>query len=80
MTDTGSESMHDPRTLDPLEDQLCLMTAGGYEGEGSPDRADALVWALTELFPKLVKKTDRKGQRPQRANSRYSPHDWRRRA
>lgn len=33
-----------------LEDQLCAMTSGGYVGEGSPDRADALVWALTELM------------------------------
>lgn len=33
-----------------LEDQLCLMGPDGYCGEGSPDRADALVWALTELF------------------------------
>ena len=35
-----------------LEDQLCgLTTGGGYEGPGrSPDRADALVWALTELM------------------------------
>jgi len=35
-----------------LEDQLCgLMTGGGYEGPGrSPDRADALVWAMTELM------------------------------
>lgn len=33
-----------------LEDQLCNMTAAGYVGEGSPDRADALVWALTELM------------------------------
>ena len=35
-----------------LEDQLCgLMAGGGYEGPGrSPDRADALVWALTELM------------------------------
>ena len=34
-----------------LEDQLCgLMAGGGYEGPGrSPDRADALVWALSEL-------------------------------
>lgn len=37
-----------------LEDQMCQMTAGGYEGEGSPDRVDALVWALTELFPKMT--------------------------
>lgn len=35
-----------------LEDQLCgIMPAGRYEGPGkSPDRADALVWALTELL------------------------------
>jgi phage terminase large subunit-like protein len=35
-----------------LEDQLCgLMAAGEYRGPGrSPDRADALVWALTELM------------------------------
>lgn len=32
-----------------LEDQMCAMTGAGYVGEGSPDRADALVWALTEL-------------------------------
>ncbi len=40
-----------------LEDQLCgLLAGGGYEGPGrSPDRADALVWALTELM--LVKRT-----------------------
>lgn len=33
-----------------LEDQMCNFTASGYVGEGSPDRADALVWALTELM------------------------------
>lgn len=35
-----------------LEDQLSGMTiGGGYEGPGrSPDRADAMVWALTELM------------------------------
>ena len=34
-----------------LEDQLCgLMPGGAYHGPGrSPDRADALVWALSEL-------------------------------
>lgn len=32
-----------------LEDQMCAMTGAGYVGEGSPDRADALVWALTNL-------------------------------
>jgi phage terminase large subunit-like protein len=35
-----------------LEDELAGMTiGGGYEGPGrSPDRADAMVWALTELM------------------------------
>lgn len=33
-----------------LEDQLCNFTASGYVGDGSPDRGDALVWALTELM------------------------------
>lgn len=36
----------------PLEDQMCgMVMGGGYVGPGrSPDRADALVWALTELM------------------------------
>ncbi len=29
---------------------MCNFTANGYVGDGSPDRADALVWALTELM------------------------------
>jgi phage terminase large subunit-like protein len=34
-----------------LEDELCaLVLGGGYEGKGSPDRADAMVWAMTELM------------------------------
>ncbi len=36
--------------LDALEEQMCQMTARGYEGQGSPDRVDALVWALHELM------------------------------
>jgi phage terminase large subunit-like protein len=36
--------------LQSLEDQLAAMTGAGYAGDGSPDRADALVWALTELM------------------------------
>ena len=36
--------------LGELEDEMCQMTAQGFEGQGSPDRVDALVWALTDLF------------------------------
>jgi phage terminase large subunit-like protein len=38
--------------LPDLEDQMCAMTSAGFIGEGSPDRADALVWAITELSSK----------------------------
>jgi phage terminase large subunit-like protein len=35
--------------FDALEDEMCRMTRLGYQGTGSPDRLDALVWALTDL-------------------------------
>ena len=38
------------RGLGALEDQMCRMTARGFEGKGSPDRVDALVWALQDLM------------------------------
>lgn len=37
-----------------LEDELAGFSTFGYTGEGSPNRADALVWALAELFPAIV--------------------------
>jgi phage terminase large subunit-like protein len=36
--------------LAELEDQMCLMASDGYMGDGSPDRVDALVWALSDLM------------------------------
>ena len=42
--------VHHLRGLGDLEDQMCQMTAAGYEGKGSPDRVDALVWALQDLM------------------------------
>lgn len=44
------------RDLGALEDQMCRMTVQGYEGQGSPDRVDALVWALHELMIEPVAK------------------------
>jgi phage terminase large subunit-like protein len=38
------------RGLGALEDQMVRMTARGWQGSGSPDRLDALVWALTDLM------------------------------
>ena len=40
--------------FDDLEAQMTQMTVEGYQGEGSPDRVDALVWAMSELFPDMV--------------------------
>ncbi|MDE1940330.1 MAG: DNA-packaging protein, partial [Alphaproteobacteria bacterium] len=40
--------VHHLGSFPELEDQLCH-----YDGEGdSPDRLDALVWALAELYPR----------------------------
>ena len=37
-----------------LEAQMCKMTAGGYAGDGSPDRVDWMVWGFTELFRDML--------------------------
>jgi phage terminase large subunit-like protein len=42
--------VHHVGGLADLEDEQVLFTAGGYAGEGSPNRVDAVVWALTELM------------------------------
>lgn len=39
----------------PLEDEMVNFSANGMVGDRSPDRVDALVWALTELFPSITK-------------------------
>lgn len=40
-----------------LESQMTQMTIHGFEGVGSPDRVDAMVWAFTELFPDMTERT-----------------------
>lgn len=40
--------------FDKLEDELAGFTTTGYTGAGSPNRGDAYVWAVTELFPAIV--------------------------
>lgn len=50
--------------LDALEDQMYLMTARGFEGKGSPDRVDALVWALHELIVEPAARWRRPQVRP----------------
>ena len=38
-----------------LEDELCQLTTSGYTGKGSPNRADAWIWVLAELFGGIVR-------------------------
>ena len=44
-----------------LEDELSGFSTHGYTGDKSPNRADAAIWCLAELFPGIVGK--RKSQK-----------------
>ena len=48
--------IHHVGRFDRLEDQMCTFSVDIVRNasEGSPDRVDALVWGLTELFTKIV--------------------------
>lgn len=38
-----------------MEEEIVHFSTSGYVGTGSPNRADALFWALAELFPGMIK-------------------------
>ena len=42
--------VHHVGVFTDLEEQMTMTTTAGYQGSDSPDRMDALVWALTELM------------------------------
>lgn len=50
-----------------LEEQMCQMTANGYQGDGSPDRVDAMVWLFTELFPAMTQRQNSDDEYDERA-------------
>lgn len=50
-----SGKVHHVGYFPELEDELCSFTTSGYAGIGSPNRGDALVWAISELFPGLTR-------------------------
>lgn len=47
-----------------LEQELLSFSTTGYTGEGSPNRADAMIWACYELFPGLVRRQQQSANRP----------------
>ena len=54
-----------------LEDELCGFTTHGYKGDKSPNRADAMVWAISELFPGIAAERGKKQAQPEEA-----PQHW----
>ena len=48
---------HHVGTFEQLEDEVCAFTPDGYDGDQSPNRADAAVWADAELFPNRATQT-----------------------
>lgn len=50
-----------------LEDELSGFSTYGYTGGGSPNRADAWIWVLAELFPRLTR-----GEKPEKAKKHKS--------
>lgn len=55
-----------------LEDEMVAFGPNGLADGASPDRLDALVWALTELFPRMTQKVSQyPDQLPSRANVGY---------
>jgi len=46
-----------------LEDEMCAFSTSGFTGPGSPNRADAHIWGLAELFPSMT-------------STRKTGHDW----
>lgn len=52
-----------------LEDEMCAFSTSGYTGPRSPNRADALMWALAELFPSLVKQAKKEDDKPKKPRS-----------
>ena len=47
--------VHHLEAFPELEDEMCSFTTGGYAGAASPNRADAMVWCLTELMAQPMK-------------------------
>lgn len=63
--------------LSKLEDELCAFSTTGYVGPGSPNRGDAVIWALAELFPAITaKKSEPKAERRSNRGSRSAATSW----
>lgn len=58
-----------------LEDQMVAFTSFGIEGDTTGDRVDAMVWAFSELFPRMTKKNT-VGALKVETSKEYQPHNF----
>lgn len=63
-------------TFHELEDELQAFSTYGYLGENSPNRADAWVWVMTELFPGLVRQQSKQDKKPVTQNFAPAEGGW----
>ena len=59
-----------------LEDELTAFTTTGFIGANSPNRADAWIWVLTELFPGLVRAKREKSDHKPKLNIPTGTNAW----
>jgi phage terminase large subunit-like protein len=59
-----------------LEDELSGFTTYGYTGDHSPNRADAMIWAMSDLFPELMKPAEEKKEVAQQIIHRAGRTAW----
>jgi phage terminase large subunit-like protein len=52
LCETGKVRMAGSFTL--LEDELYGFTTHGFVGANSPNRADAMIWGMSDLFPQIL--------------------------
>jgi len=55
-----------------LEDELMSFTTTGFTGSQSPNRADAFIWAMYEIFPGMTKKMNEAPVKKSQQRQRYS--------
>lgn len=78
--------VHHVGRFDELEDQMCIFSIDNIRNSstGSPDRVDALVWGLTEIFDKIAGRRRLTKQEPTdytqlttfAENTRNSDNSW----
>ena len=71
--------VHHVGRFDKLEDQMCLFSIDNLRSNsfGSPDRVDALVWGLTEIFGKITGRRKLNSDAPVNLSNvkTYTPHN-----